>query len=906
MTFNKLYFHVGLFLFTIVSFCHTRQCSLKKHPCISEFKLWTLDENRQGFVEISLPAQPLSKSQYSVKLMSKTSMYAVQLFEDPYRNRKYAMCNIALGEDVDDNQPWAIVLLGGGTVIDGVIYTYNYSDSRAQALSEDTGLDDNVLVDNKSLSLSRCGSSYVQSFPTMGEDNDCPTYIDVFTVDDSDDEMEDEPDAAASPPRRKSPVSQFTGITNNKKTTSRMPEKTTKLTRATDKHHGASSKSPSSTKPSSTPTKTTGVVTHRSQQTSTRQHTSALTQPTSPRSLASTKQPTAPPSPSSTKPTSPRTSASTKHQPTSTSSSSSTKPTSPLTSASTKHEPTSTSPSSSTKPTSPRSSASTKHQPTSKSSSASTKPTSPRTSASTKHQPTSKSSSASTKPTSPRSSVSTKHQPTSTSSSSSTKPTPPRSSASTKHQPTSTSSSSSTKPTPPRRSASTKHQPTSTSSSSSTKPTSPRSSASTKQPTSSSSHSPNATEHGSTETSRTEVSSSSSGSTSSVSMTASSPTTSSSPVAPFLKNPVINEVSILVRNDVNNSFIELRGPNMTLVNFSLVVFDGKSTETLFHKRFGKHEVINGSGIVVVHYALKHNHTANDSSVAVALYDNSKWLQHYTDHIPINQIRGLLDSFIVRTTEEDIHTDILENLVPKSTKRIFTVNPSLISGRSNVSISRCGNDTKDPGSFILAPSTIGLSNNCTTGYGNRVQFKLSNANCEDFRSNKALQQSLIDVIVNSVNDKCKCGLSQVLVKERKYICGSLIFEAYLESSFPWQSHLIFHGFRNFVHTSNTVIVGPRSYITDSTCFQDCLPPATKPGSKGDDNVTLTVAVVVSCVGVFLIIAMSVIIYIRRKKRGIVTFRLTNLGKLDTSSMLHEDKDDLIDEDNATFRTISIAS
>ncbi|XP_067682503.1 uncharacterized protein [Haliotis asinina] len=735
MTFNNLHFHVGIFFFTFVSFCHTKQCFLEKHPCINEFKLWTLDENRQGFVEISLPAQPLTISQYSVTLMSNTSTYDVQLSEDPHRNRKYAICNIALGEDVDDHQPWAIVLLERGTVIDGVIYSFNYSDSRAQALAKDNGLNDYGLVDNKSLSLSWCGSSYVQSFPTMWEDNACSPYIDVFTVDDSFGEVEDEPgdelDDAASPAKNRPELqaSDSTGMTSDETITSAMPE------------------------PSSTTT--TSVVRNRSTRPSVRQHTS----------------------------------------------------------------------------------------------------TSPQTSASTK-PPSSQSPSASINPTSPRSSSSTK-------------------------------------------------QPASPSSSASTKSKSTRTSASPKLPTSSSSHSSNGTEQGPTGTSRTKVSSSPPASTSSVSVTASLPPTSST-VAPFLKNPVINEVSILVRNDVNNSFIELRGPNMTLDNFSLVVFDGKSTETLFHKRFGKHDVISGSGIFVVHYFLKRNHTANDSSVAVALYDNSKWFQHYTEHVPINQIRGLLDSFIVRTTEEDIHADILENLVPQSTNRIFTVNPGLVSGRSHVSISRCGDDIKDPGSFILAPSTIGRSNNCTTGYGNRVQFKLTDANCQDFRSNKALQQSLIDVIVNSVNDKCKCGLSQVLVKERQYICGSLIFEAYLESSFPWQSHLIFQGFRNFVHTSNTVIVGPRSYNTDSSCFQDCLPPATKPGSDNDDNVTLTVAVVVSCVGVFLIIAMSVIIYIRRKKRGIVTFRLTNLGELDTSGILHEDKDDIIDEDNATFRTISIVS
>ncbi|XP_071081023.1 uncharacterized protein [Haliotis cracherodii] len=830
MTYTNLYFHLGLYLCVLVSSCHTKHCFSEDRPCISEFKLWALDANRQGFVEISLPAQPLAISQYSIKLISVSSEHHVELHEDPNRNRKYAICDIALGEALDDHQPWAIVLLERGTVIDGVIYTFNYSDSRTYALEADTVLVDNVSVDNKSLSVSWCSSSYTLTLSTKWEENACPTDVAESEEVDSVDELEDEQD---------------------------------------DSPQNGS--------------------------TSTEQH------PTWQSTSASSKRTTQP------------SSALTKQHPTSQSSSASSKRTTQPSSAFTKQHPTSQSSSASPKRTTQPSSAFTKQHPTSQSSSASPKRTTQPSSALTKQHPTSQSSSASSKRTTQPSSAVTKQPPSSQSPSASSKRTAPPSSAFTKQQTTSQSSSASTKRTTQPSSASTKHQTTSQSSSASTQPTSPRITASSKQPTFPSSHPPSkpvaTTEHGPTETSGTEESSSSSGYTNTVPVTASSPSTSSATVAPFPQNPVINEVSLLLQNGVNNSFIELRVPNMTLDDYSLVVFDGKSKETLFHKRFGKNEEMDGNGLLVVHYFLKRNHTANESSVAVALYNNSKWLKNYTEHIPINQIHGLLDSFIVRTTEDSIHKDILENLVPQQTKRIFTVKQSLLRGRSHISFSRCtclDDDIKDPGCFILAPLTVGLPNNCTTGYGNRVQFKLTNANCEDFQSNKQKQRDLVDVIVNSVNAKCRCGLSQVLVKNRKYLCGSLIFEAYIESSFPWQSELIFHGFRNFVHSSKTVIVGTRSYVTDSSCFQDCLPPAVKPGNTGDNNVTLTVAVVVSCVGVFLIVAMSVIIYIRRKKRSIVTFRLTNLGELDTSGMLHEDKDDLIDEDNATFRAISIAS
>ncbi|XP_046337067.2 uncharacterized protein LOC124118817 [Haliotis rufescens] len=853
MTYTNLYFHLGLYLCVLVSCCHTKHCFSEDSPCISEFKLWALDANRQGFVEISLPAQPLAISQYSIKLMSVSSEHHVALHEDPNRNRTYAICDIALGELLDDHQPWAIVLLERGTVIDGVIYTFNYSDSRTYALEPDTVLVDIVSVDNKSLSVSWCGSSYTLTLSTKWEENACPTDVAESEGADSVDELEDEQDD-----------SPHKGSASTEEPTSQSSSASSKRT----------------TQPSSAFTK---------------QH------PTSQSPSASSKRTTQP------------SSASTKQHPTSQSPSASSKRTTQPSSAFTKQHPKSQSPSASSKRTTQPSSAFTKQHPTSQSPSASSKRTTQPTSAFTKQHPTSQSSSASSKRTTPPSSASSKQHPTSQSSSASSKRTTQPSSAFTKQHPTSQSPSASSKRTTPPTSASTKQQPTSQSSSASTQPTSPRITASSKQPTLPSSHPPSkpvaTTEHGPTETSGTEESSSSSGYTNTVPVTASSPSTSSATVAPFPQNPVINEVSLLVQNGVNNSFIELKGPNMTLDDYSLVVFDGKSKETLFHKRFGKNEEMDGNGLFVVHYFLKRNHTANESSVAVALYNNSKWLKNYTEHIPINQIHGLLDSFIVRTTEDSIHKDILENLVPQQTKRIFTVKPSLLRGRSHISFSRCtclGDDIKDPGCFILAPLTVGQPNNCTTGYGNRVQFKLTNANCEDFQSNKQKQRDLVDVIVNSVNAKCSCGLSQVLVKERKYLCGSLIFEAYIESSFPWQSELIFHGFRNFVHSSKTVIVGTRSYVTDSSCFQDCLPPAVKPGNTGDNNVTLTVAVVVSCVGVFLIVAMSVIIYIRRKKRSIVTFRLTNLGELDTSGMLHEDKDDLIDEDNATFRTISIAS
>ncbi|BFZ07463.1 hypothetical protein BsWGS_10502 [Bradybaena similaris] len=458
---------------------------------------------------------------------------------------------------------------------------------------------------------------------------------------------------------------------------------------------------------------------------------------------------------------------------------------------------------------------------------------------------------------------------------------------------TPTGTSESTSPTSTSESTSPTSTSESTSPTSTSESTSPTSTSESTSPTSTSeSTSPTST---SESTSPTSTSESTSPTSASESITTSSTSVATTPATPSL-GVLISETNLLLANDSSRHFVELQVTKNVNIDSVWLVIQNASVNTT-EGLLLKHKHINISSFDENRLYLFENDTelSNElkslDSVLIALYDNEGNAGQLTT-------KGLHD-ILLYSSSENIHPDLKER---------FAINQNLIIDYKKlnisvaVSLSRCSENETANSVAALTSESPRKPNVCNLTLTNALQMKLARKNppCSHVSSND-FESALMDYVISDVNKNQQCGLAAYMMTDMKVnlTCISDRNEVDVRftviSAFQDQVTLIKNGYVDFL-SQKKLTIKDEEYDLCRT-YEDCFGQPAPPASNKDDRIRVTVAVVVSCICVFLVVLLFVILYLRRKRRGVLQFHMT---RLDEDDDLAGDMDDFVGNQGPTFR------
>ncbi|GFO17281.1 hypothetical protein PoB_004378600 [Plakobranchus ocellatus] len=228
-------------------------------------------------------------------------------------------------------------------------------------------------------------------------------------------------------------------------------------------------------------------------------------------------------------------------------------------------------------------------------------------------------------------------------------------------------------------------------------------------------------------------------------------------------------------------------------------------------------------------------------------------------------------------------------------------------RGQISLSRCSNESSNAG-FLLAPATSGEENVCTlsTSHNLEMWLSLQKQPCPD-QLLHSFQDDLIRKVITAVNGLRRCGLSRLMLndmlvskscisKDETRVDVKFTVKAALSSQLP----LVVQGYETFVRDPNHNLLHLKDgdYLLHN-CSKLCSAPMVKPTSDSEKKTQVTVGVVLACVGVFIMVLLVVIMYMKKKRRGILQFRMTRLDEEDDDII--GDMDDFVGNQGPTFRS-----
>ncbi|KAL5008826.1 hypothetical protein ScPMuIL_014407 [Solemya velum] len=358
---------------------------------------------------------------------------------------------------------------------------------------------------------------------------------------------------------------------------------------------------------------------------------------------------------------------------------------------------------------------------------------------------------------------------------------------------------------------------------------------------------------------------------------------------------VINEV--MIDESVMPQKIELKGKQLSPIGNCRIIINTEGYKKYYDL---DGEKFDENGFFYCNLTVDEpNKTKKPSNVKtqmIALYDMGNWTE--TQKKNYNFIPdGLVDAVVFSTFNNiENATKYLKLMSAGSTVlRLNTSKYGHLKG-SSISISRCSDGAKTSKVFAVTKSSIGISNNkfCPSRqHANPVEMYIKNADCNEFKDVR-MKQSLTMEIVQLMNEKCQCGFTEVYFNDVQLHCGSVIFKAVLMAIDDKKKEDQFTSYKAVVKTSEITVKG-KTYPLKS-CYINC-----DKSEEPDDNVRVTVAVVVSCLAVFCVIVIIVIIHLKRKKRGLLNFRMKRLD--DSDDELIGDMDDFVGGQDATFDSSS---
>lgn len=347
---------------------------------------------------------------------------------------------------------------------------------------------------------------------------------------------------------------------------------------------------------------------------------------------------------------------------------------------------------------------------------------------------------------------------------------------------------------------------------------------------------------------------------------------------------VISETNLLLAS--KGLFVELKGSaKKSLSGTTLVIFDATSATEKVKVVFDDTKIFPDSGFF--QEPINSTKVQKLQTVLIALYKTKV----YSSSLLTKNFQDFVLFSI--NSSATVNSSFQEAFLPN--EKSVTLVKSGLSTSQSLSLSRCGSDKADM--FVLASVSAGKSNTCHLTMPNGTVWTLAlhqkNDVCkpemmDDIQKRDRVENHLVALI----NQRCQCGLTTLLVEVVGNLTCSrnLYMDFKIKESFQGQADLVISAFVCLANSSVTFMMDNEEYRV-LNCTTNCskyipLPP---PGRSSKDGTTVTVAVVLSCLGVFLVILLAVILYMRGRRRGIIRqFRMTRLQEDDDM----DDMDDFI--------------
>ncbi|KAK0042494.1 cell wall protein DAN4-like isoform X2 [Biomphalaria pfeifferi] len=350
----------------------------------------------------------------------------------------------------------------------------------------------------------------------------------------------------------------------------------------------------------------------------------------------------------------------------------------------------------------------------------------------------------------------------------------------------------------------------------------------------------------------------------------------------------ISETNLLI--DSGDIFLELEGPkNTTIKNISLVIQNATVSYSERNATLRPLEVIfNDDGFYVTKLSSIHKQITDWTSVLIVLLNSTS--------------KSELDSLVYSTDSKiPIDSRVNESYFQDS---LITFNPKVLPGL-NVSFSRCSS-TGSSKAFVVTMPTRNKKNTCQLTFTQKLELKMTSPTaCVKDTLPQDFKDILTKNLILAVNKKKSCGFSwnMINVLQEKSECHSdksleVTVSFSISSAFQNQLAQIVEGYKSFL-TDKTLNMNDNRVWSLDKCFENCSPSIKPPTNNDDDKIRLTVAVVVSCIGVFLIVLIAVVVYMKNKRHRILQFRMTRLD--DDEDDLIGDMDDFVGNQGPTFRT-----
>ncbi|XP_076464539.1 uncharacterized protein LOC143296474 [Babylonia areolata] len=363
--------------------------------------------------------------------------------------------------------------------------------------------------------------------------------------------------------------------------------------------------------------------------------------------------------------------------------------------------------------------------------------------------------------------------------------------------------------------------------------------------------------------------------------TTSSPATTSSMVTPTITAPdvVISETNILLTE--TEQFVELHVLGSPDGNLTLAVFNGTSAE---EKQYVE---LSASDLATSRFfcqPISSDAVQSLSSVVLALYST----KDYKHQVAAS---GLVDFAVFSISPiPAISESVQEVMLPDDEP--VTVVKSGLDLSHNLSVSRCGQGPKKTSLFVLVAESQGHENRCNlTTQGSApwtLQLHKKEENCKLSETENHLEVE--KQLIERLNERCRCGVTTLLVNSNLTCARDLFLDFTVAESYEGQHGQVESAFTSFVSNGGDMTLGDKKFSVVN-CTQKCRnkAPHGPPDSSSKASNGVTIAVVLSCIAVFLIILVSVILYMRGKRRGIIRqFRMTRLQEDDDM----DDMDDFI--------------
>ncbi|XP_072030169.1 uncharacterized protein [Amphiura filiformis] len=288
----------------------------------------------------------------------------------------------------------------------------------------------------------------------------------------------------------------------------------------------------------------------------------------------------------------------------------------------------------------------------------------------------------------------------------------------------------------------------------------------------------------------------------------------------------INEIAIET-HFFTKEYIELKGtPSLALDNYFIVLYN---IEGLAYFTIQLENTIGPDGYFLigsanisppphVRFPFTIGSYIDEKGGAVALYYG------YASDIAKDAgatDKNLIDA-VVFTANADMGVGGQADILTKGSEQFYA------DLQREESITRCyWQSSRNNKDFTQSDRTPGNQNHCPSrDFKRTLQMKLIDANFDFWQNNPELLTSLRQIIIDGVNDKCKCGFTYHYIVGEVLLEGSVVYQADFLAFNTNQSSLIYTSFAEFVSDSKTLVIDGQTYQVDK-CVEECVPMPTVP-------------------------------------------------------------------------------